>query len=232
VAKPAHAERLVPIERGTTPSLVAAIEERLRQLLMDGGIAAGGKLNECALAQQWEISRSALREAVRRLEQSGLVTIVPNRGVFVRRVGLKEVLDLFDVHAGLARSAGRLVATRITDAQLAMLEECSRAMNTARDAGQVGAYYALNSEFHRNLIAFSGNDRLISLHGAIASELQLSRCRNLGSGHQVRESAAEHERILEGVRARDPRRTARAFEEHVLSGKQRMINSLSIEAAD
>lgn len=57
---------------------------------------------------------------MRRLEQSGLVTIVPNRGVFVRRVELKEVLDLFDVHAGLARSAGRLVATRITDAQLSI----------------------------------------------------------------------------------------------------------------
>lgn len=73
-----------PVPRGPAEPLVAIIDARLRAMLADGVLTAGAKLNENALAQQMQVSRSALREAVRRLEQSALVTIIPNRGVFVR----------------------------------------------------------------------------------------------------------------------------------------------------
>lgn len=88
------AEPVAPIEREGEPSLVAAIAGRLENMIISGEIESGGKLNEYALAQQLHVSSSALREAVRLLEQLGLVTIQPNRGVFVRRVSLKEALDL------------------------------------------------------------------------------------------------------------------------------------------
>ncbi len=66
----------------------------------------------------------------------------------------------------------------------------------------------------------------------IASELQLSRRHNLGNLHQLRASAVEHGRILDGIRARDESRTARAFEQHVLAGKRRMVETFSVAAAE
>ena len=220
-----------PVVRQAAAPLVAAIDQRLRAMLADGTLAAGGKLNELALAQQMQVSRSALREAVRRLEQSSLVTIIPNRGVFVRNVGLQDVLDLFDVHAGLARSAGRLLAQRTSAAQLSHLVACQAAMAAALAAEAIDRYRDLNADFHRDLFGFASNDRLTALHGMIASELQLSRRHNLGTLHQLRASIVEHARILDALQARDETRTARAFEQHVLAGKRRMVESVTAPSA-
>jgi len=224
---PAHQD---PVPRGPVEPLVAIIDARLRAMLADGVLTAGAKLNENALAQQMQVSRSALREAVRRLEQSALVTIIPNRGVFVRQLTLPEMFDLFDVHAGLARSAGRLVVSRIGADQRQLLEQCQDAMVQALADGAIEQYRQLNGRFHRDLFAFTGNPRLSALHEMIATELQLSRRHNLGTLHQLRCSVLEHGRILEGVRAGDETRTARAFEQHVLNGKRRMLETVGAAA--
>lgn len=216
-----------PVARGQTAPLVSAIDDRLRSMLSDGVFVAGAKLNENALAQQLQVSRSALREAVRGLEQLGLVTIVPNRGVFVRQVGLSEIFDLFDVHAGLARSAGRLLATRVTVQQLRDLEAQHEAMLAANRVAAVDQYRTLNARFHNDLFGFAGNARLCSLHSGIAAELQLSRRHNLHTLHQLRASVLEHARILEAIRARDEERTGRAFERHVLAGKRRIADTIA-----
>lgn len=215
-----------PVPRGPVEPLVTIIDARLRAMLADGALTAGAKLNENALAQQMQVSRSALREAVRRLEQSALVTIIPNRGVFVRQLTLPEMFDLFDVHAGLARSAGRLVASRIGADQRQILEQRHDAMVQALADGAIEQYRQLNGRFHRDLFSFTGNPRLSALHEMIATELQLSRRHNLGTLHQLRCSVLEHGRILEGVRAGDETRTARAFEQHVLNGKRRMLETV------
>lgn len=215
-----------PVSRGPVEPLVAIIDARLRGMLADGVLTAGAKLNENALAQQMRVSRSALREAVRRLEQSALVTIIPNRGVFVRQLALPEMFDLFDVHAGLARSAGRLVASRIGADQRQVLEQCHEAMVQALADGAIEQYRQLNGRFHRDLFAFTGNPRLSALHAMIATELQLSRRHNLGTLYQLRCSVQEHGRILEGIRAGDETRTAKAFEQHVLNGKRRMLETV------
>ncbi len=221
-----------PVARGPVEPLVASIDARLRTMLADGVLAAGAKLNENALAQQMQVSRSALREAVRRLEQSALVTIIPNRGVFIRQLGLPEMFDLFDVHAGLARSAGRLVASRIGADQLQALDQCQTAMTAALADGAIERYRSLNGRFHRDLFSFAGNARLSSLHEMIVTELQLSRRHNLGTLHQLRCSVLEHGRILDGIRAGHEARTARAFEQHVLNGKSRMLDTVgAVETA-
>ena len=219
-----------PMTRKPVEPLVATIDTRLRAMLVDGVLVPGAKLNENALAQQMQISRSVLREAVRRLEQSALVTIIPNRGVFIRQLALPEMFDLFDIHAGLARSAGRLVASRIAPDQLQMLEQCQSEMAAALADGAIAHYRGLNGRFHWNLFTFTGNARLSSLHEMIATELQLSRRHNLGTLHQLRCSVLEHGRILDGIRAGDETRTARAFEQHVLNGKSRMLDTVGAAA--
>src|SRR5947209_7384631 len=98
--------KVSPVARDAAEPLVSTIGLRLRAMLLDGTFRAGAKLNELALANSLAVSRTALREAVRGLEHSGLVTVIPNRGVFVRQIGLQDMMDLFDVHAGLAHTAG------------------------------------------------------------------------------------------------------------------------------
>ena len=201
-------------------------------MLQDGTFLAGAKINEMPLATRLGVSRTVLREAIRRLETSELVHIVPNRGVFVRQVGFREMLNLFDIHAGLARTAGRLLGERIDDGQVARLEGCLVQMRQAAKHGAVASYRDLNAAFHHDLFAFTGNARLVSMHAAIVAELQLSRRRNLAHPAQLRASLSEHARILDAVRARDPGRAARAFEQHVLAGKRRTTDTAASDPAD
>jgi DNA-binding GntR family transcriptional regulator len=90
------------------------IREKVRMLIQNGELKPGERVNEQALAGQLGVSRNAAREALRSLEQSGLVTIIPNRGAEVRRVLLEDALHLYDIRAGLSRTSGRLIALRIT----------------------------------------------------------------------------------------------------------------------
>ncbi len=219
---------LQPLPDDLTDTLVGSLVTVVRRLIVDGDIEAGGKINELAMAQQLGVSRSALRESVRLLEQSGLVVIEPNRGVFVRRVSLKEALDLFDVRAGLARTAGSLAATRAGQPELDRLGSLHEQLVDARRRADFDTYYETNLLFHATLFSATGNDRLANLDAMMSGELQLFRRRNLGNEGQLDASVAEHARILDAIRARDPARAGRTFEKHVLTGKQRMLHTMGL----
>lgn len=219
-----------PLEREGGPSLVSSIAERVEQMIVKGEIDIGGKLNELALSQQLQVSRSALREAIRLLEPSGLVTILPNRGVFVRRVSLEEALDIFDIRAGLVYVAGQLAARRASEQALKELEELHQGMIAAWEQRDFDRYYQINFNFHSAILRAAGNERLASAYDMMSNELHLFRRRNLGNSAQLELSIQEHAKILQALQARDELRAGRAFEKHVLIGKQRMIDTLSFRS--
>ncbi len=219
-----------PLEREGGPSLVSSIAERVERMIVKGEIDIGGKLNELALSQQLQVSRSALREAIRLLEPSGLVTILPNRGVFVRRVSLEEALDIFDIRAGLVYVAGQLAARRASEHALKELEELHHGMIAAWEQRDFDRYYQINFNLHSAILRAAGNERLASLYDMMSNELHLFRRRNLGNSAQLELSIQEHAKILQALQARDELRAGRAFEKHVLIGKQRMIDTLSFRS--
>lgn len=221
---------MLAADRDPAVSLVSTISDRLERMIINGEIAAGEKVNELALSQQLQVSRSVVREAVRLLERSGLVILQPNRGMFVRRVSLKGALDLFDIRAGLAATVGRLAAMRATDAQVAMLTQLHEEMIAICKARDFSAYYDANQRFHSLLLTCSGNERLAQLDEMMSNELQLFRRRNLGNSAQLEVSLQEHARVVEGIRERDAPRSARAFERHIMLGRQRMLDTLSTDS--
>src|SRR5687768_9965606 len=89
------------------------IRDQVRSMIDNGTLRPGERVNEQALAQQLGVGRNSAREALRSLERTGLIRIVPNRGAEVRKVSLEEALDLYDVRAGIAHVAGRLATMRL-----------------------------------------------------------------------------------------------------------------------
>ena len=211
-------------------SLVGGLVALVRDRVVRGEIAPGAKLNEHAMAASLGVSRTALREAVRVLERSNLLVIEPNRGVFVRRITLKQAMDLFDVRAGLARTAGLLAAVRASEAQLDAMRALHARMVAARAVGDATVYYDANTQFHAILMAATGNERLMLLEDMMGAELQLFRRRNLGNAGHLDASGTEHGRILDAMVARDPVRAARAAERHIAMGKQRMLDTMALGA--
>lgn len=213
-----------------TGSLTTIVREKIERMILSGEIAGGERLNENALAARLKVSRGPLREATWSLEQAGLVQIVRNRGVFVRKISLEDALHLYDVRSGLARVAGRLVASRVTAEQIAVLTGLYEDLERAREAQDQAAYNEGNRQFHTRLVAFSGNERLISYHDTTEKELRLFVRRGVLGPARLRVSNGEHKQILDCIVKGDDEGAAAAFERHILNGKRRMLESLSSAA--
>lgn len=216
--------RLDAIKHG---HLCGAVRARIEELVLTGAISSGERINELRLAAQLKVSRGPMREALRALEHAGLLVAIPNRGMFVRKVELEDALDLYDVRAGLARLAGRLVARRITRPQLARLRATHQRMARACAERDVKAYYLANLAFHSQLIEYAGNARLTAMSEAVRNELQLYLRNAVAAPGLLKDSHAEHKAILEAVDAGNAELAGAAFEAHVLAGKQRMLEYLA-----
>jgi DNA-binding GntR family transcriptional regulator len=163
---------------------------------------------------------------MRSLEHARLVSIIPNRGVVVRKVDVPEALELYEVRAGLARTAGRLAATRATRAQLKFLSELHEKMNEAIEENDAVSFNRTNHSFHDNILSIAANARLQELDLSVRNEMQLYIRQGILGEAQMRISNAEHGQILAALKAGDSDAAGREFEQHILNGRQRMLENL------
>jgi DNA-binding GntR family transcriptional regulator len=189
-------------------------------MIARGEFKAGERLNENALSAKLGVSRGPIREACRGLEQSGLVNVVVNRGVFIRELGSREAAELYEIRAVLYGLAGRLLAPIVTEEQLRTLAAHVDEMDAAAAADDLNAFYPLNLRFHETIVAFSGNGRLAEECASIHREMHLFRRRTLDMPGRMTISNAEHRRILERLRARDAEGAAANLEAHVLTSRE------------
>ncbi len=206
-------------------SLTRTVREQIEGMILRGEVAAGERLNEAVLAAKLNVSRGPVREATRLLAEAGLVTAIHNRGVFVRQIKLEEVMHIYDVRAGLASVAGRIAARRATKDQIAELRGMWQAMENAIATENSDAYYDLNRDFHTRIVAISNNSRLIDFTAITEREVFLFLRR--GATSRPRMSNQQHLEILEAIAAGDEAGAARAFETHIITGKQRMLDTLT-----
>ena len=211
-------------------SLASVIQEKIERMILGGELAAGQRINELALAQALGVSRSPIREACRKLEQAGMVEIITNRGMFVRRVDLQQALDIYEVRGALAALAGELVAQRATDENIATLSEMVQQMEAAIRSGAASEYYRQNLAFHSLLVRSTGNFRLVDMFLGTDKELHLYRHRSLVQPSGMSASNREHREIVDAVASRDPARAGDAFKRHVLNGRDRAVSAAAAGA--
>lgn len=206
-------------------SLTSIVLQELETQILSGRISPGEPINEKAFAERNSVSRGPIREACRRLEEAGLVTIIPNRGVFVRKLELDDAVEICDVRAMLSGYAGRILAEGISGDQLAELTGMAERMEQMAETGDVEDFYPLNSAFHATMFEFAGNRRLADMYAAISKELHLFRWRALLVSPNLQKSVREHREILSALEQHDADRAARTMERHTISVKNRIIGS-------
>ena len=211
-----------PLDNGVD-HIRAAIEKQI----LAGDFLPGERLNELAMARSLGVSRGIVREAFRLLEQVGLVIVIRNHGVFVRRLSLEEVLDLYDVRAGLAHVVGRLIALRITKEELDELKRRFQSMETVRQTRDAMGYEQAHREFHDKILEFTRNPTLIGFHEQIDKRLRLFLRRSVVSLARLRQSNTYHGRILADIEKGDPEQVGRALEADVMHGRERLLDSLN-----
>lgn len=225
-AAPAGATRAAPSEQG----LAHGISEQLQQLIYGGEIAPGERLNEAALALRMGTSRGPIREAIRMLSGIGLVVAVRNRGVFVRQISVREMLEIYELRALLFGFAAEQAAEHLSDTDRAEFEQLLDGMDAACDAGDGQRYYLLNLRFHALLVAQWPNQRAQQAYEDHAKELHLYRRRYFNATVNMRRSNNEHRRIFEAISKGAKDRANKLAQAHVLQGRQRLLSTLELPA--
>jgi DNA-binding GntR family transcriptional regulator len=209
-------------------SLPMLLEQEIERVILGGEFKPGDRINEKELAVRFGTSRGPVREALRSLESAGLVEQVPNRGVFVRRLTASQASDVYDVRAHLFGLAGKLLATRASDAQIARLKTFVSDMDAAIAQDDFDGYVRLNFAFHEFIVANAGNKVLAAQYLGLIKQLRLYRARNLMLGDAMHASNAEHHAMVDAIAARDPLAAFAAHVRHVEEAKNRLMSRAPI----
>lgn len=202
------------------------VATRLRQRLVEGAIPPGAKLNERELAEQLQVSRTPLREAIRMLAAEGLVDLLPNRGAVAALLSPEDVAHTFELIAGLEGQAGELAAARITDAELAEIRALHHEMRAAHIRRDLSTYYRLNAQIHRLLNAAARNPVLTRTWETVNARLQALRFRSNFDEAKWQRAVAEHERMVELLAARDGDALRRLLVQHLLHKRDAVLEQL------
>lgn len=184
-------------------ALHGQVTQRLRLLLVEGRIAPGAKLNERELCEQMKVSRTPLREAIKTLAAEGLVELLPNRGAIAVQLGEDDILNTFEVMAGLEGLSGELAAQRITPEELTEIEAMHYEMKAAYTRRDLSAYYRLNAAIHRAFNAAARNPVLTATYNQVNARLQALRFRSNQDGEKWTRAMQEHDRMIEALQKRD-----------------------------
>jgi DNA-binding GntR family transcriptional regulator len=192
--------KVISIPRAALHEQVA---QRLRQMLVEGRIAPGAKLNERELSELLNVSRTPLREAIKMLAAEGLVELLPNRGAIAVSLTEADVMNAFEVMAGLEGMAGELAAQRITPEELAEIQAMQFEMMAAYTRRDLSAYYTLNSRIHNAISTAAKNPVLGSVYNQVNARLQALRFRSNQDGEKWKRAVKEHEKMIEALAAHD-----------------------------
>ena len=179
------------------------VAQQLRQMLVEGQIAPGAKLNERELSEELQVSRTPLREAIKMLAAEGLVELLTNRGAIALQLTRADVLNTFEVMAGLEGQSGELAAQRITDAELSNIKALHFEMLAAYTRQDLSAYYRLNSEIHRAINAAAKNPVLTATYNQVNARLQALRFRSNQDGDKWSRAVQEHDAMVAALERRD-----------------------------
>lgn len=205
---------------------------RLRQMLVENRIAPGAKLNERELSEVLAVSRTPLREAIKMLAAEGLVELLPNRGAIAVELTEEDVVNTFEVMAGLEAQSGELAAQRITDAELAEIKAMHFEMLAAWTRRDLSNYYRLNALIHHAINASAKNPVLTATYNQVNARLQALRFRSNQDGDKWKHAVEEHERMVAALSARDSAAMRAVMASHLANKLETVLAQLRAAKAE
>jgi len=193
----------LPVSVAERRLLAAEVVTRLRDLIVQGELAPGVKLNERVLCERLRTSRTPVREALKYLASEGLVELLPNRGAIVTPITATTVREMFEVLGALEALAGELACRNARDADIAEIRALHYEMLAHHARGELAEYFRCNQEIHLRLVESAGNAALSNAYRSLNGHVRRARYMANLSPERWDHAVEEHERILEAVTRRD-----------------------------
>ncbi len=219
-----------PIALLQTNSLPTLVQRELERMILTGDLAAGEQLREVEVAAMLGVSRGPVREAFRALEESGLVRLEKNRGVYVRQISVAEADEIYELRGIIDEYVGRRVAQTATPEVLRELRAWVERMEKASARSDIDAYYQANLGFHDRLVELVGNSKMLFTYRRLVNELKLFRHATLAQAGMLPISTREHRAIVARIASGDATAAGRALLEHALASRERMHRSVTAQA--
>lgn len=202
-------------------ALYEEVAEQLRQRIFSGELRPGDWIDELKIAEEYGISRTPLREALKVLATEGLITMKVRRGAYVTETSPKDLADVYHLMALLETDAAETVARRGSDAGMAELsalhEELESSLsNTAR-------FFDINERFHMRLLELADNRWQLQMVQDLRKVMKLHRQSSLQKAGRLEQSLAEHRELMAALLARDEAKAAACMRMHMQGGLEAAI---------
>ena len=200
----------------TPRALYEVVAELLRQRIFARELAPGSWIDEMRLADEYGISRTPLREALKVLATEGLVTMKMRRGAYVTEVNDKDQRDVYHLLSLLESDAAGVVAAQASDAELADLNSIHQELVAA--VGSTDKFFVINERFHMRLLEIANNRWRDQMVADLRKVMKLNRHNSLLKSGRIEESLREHQALLEVLLARDVSASVARMQAHFANG--------------
>lgn len=198
-------------------SLHEEIVTRVRDLILEGDLKPGSKVPERELCEQFDVSRTPMREALKVLAIEGLVTLKSKRGAWVSELTIKELEEVFPVMGALEILAAQLACAAISPAQLTKLKKLHDRMVWAYEHTDRATYFLINEEIHDSILEIAGNATLTEHYNALSRRVRRARYMAKMSPEHWKRSVTEHAQMLQALKDRDSEALCAVVSRHIQS---------------
>lgn len=211
--------RLQPIQLDVYKPLREVVCDVLREAIREGMLAPRERLMEIRLAEELGVSRTPIREAIRKLEQEGFVVMIPRRGAYVADISIKDISQVFEIRGALEELAAGLAAERITENELEYLEQMVVKIRSYIESKDMDKIIEADVNFHDVLYKASRNERLVEIINNLREQMLRFRSYSMNQPGRLSNTWEEHRLLVEAIAARD-------------ADKARSIASMHMENAE
>lgn len=211
-------------ENPSPGSLKERAYQILRRMILTGELSGGTQVVEGELAQQLKASRTPIRECVLRLEQEGLLRVVPHKGIFVSEMSLKEIKDLLQLRYCLELFAIREAVSLIVDDDIAQMTGMIDLQESAFREGDIYEFMELDRRFHLKIYEVIGNDKMLRIMSNLRDQLVACGIRGLRKRERLVQVIDEHREVVRALRARDADAAFKAVMAHLERVKASLVD--------
>jgi len=198
----------------------------LREAILKGDLVPGERLMENTLAEKMGVSRTPIREAIRKLELEGLVTMIPRKGAEVAKITEKDIRDLLEVRATLEALAVRLACERMSDETIEKLNILKEEFARAAKKKDVNLIIRKDVEFHDAIFSSTGNDKLIQIVSNLREQIYRFRVKYIQEMPDYQVLIDEHEEIVENIKNGDIKAAEKMAINHIANQEKAVIDML------
>lgn len=219
-------KRLAPIHLDAYKPLREVVVETLRQAIQNGTLQPGERLMEIPLAEELGVSRTPIREAIRKLELEGFVIMVPRRGAYVANITLKDITQVFELRSALEELAAGLAAERITEEEIETLERMIVEIGEHMENKDMDRVVAADVAFHEVLYKASRNDRLVEIVHNLREQTYRFRSFSMNQPGRLRKTWEEHRLLVEAIASHNESQARKLARMHMEHSEQTLLKGM------